>query len=64
MRTSFHHQPESAAPNFFSYPQAGRPITPSLAHFADSKRTFPKVRTNTMQQTTSPIKHLVGARDQ
>src|SRR5207342_3664149 len=34
----------SAAPNFFSYPQAGRPITPSLAYFADSTRTSPEVR--------------------
>src|SRR5512132_3033776 len=28
----------------FSYPQAGRPITPSLDRFSDSSRTFPEVR--------------------
>src|SRR5262245_51113787 len=34
LRTSFHHQPEAQHPNFFSYPQADRPITPSFGCIA------------------------------
>src|SRR5215471_3749121 len=36
MRTSFHHQPEAQHPKSSSYPQAGRPITPSFG----TKRTW------------------------
>src|SRR5215471_13057874 len=36
MRTSFHHQPEAQHPKSSSYPQAGRPITPSFG----TKRTL------------------------
>src|SRR4029453_18822458 len=49
----------------FSYPQAGRPITPSLDRFADSSRTFPydrevPVRTHAPQRTAPLFDHLVG----
>jgi hypothetical protein len=43
MRTSFHHQPEAQHPNF-PLSTSCRPITPSLAHFADSSRTSREVR--------------------
>jgi len=40
MRTSFHHQPEAQHPKSSSYPQAGRPITPSLGGQADNICSF------------------------
>ena len=40
MRTSFHHQPEAQHPKSSSYPQAGRPITPSFG----AKRTLTEPR--------------------
>src|SRR5215813_3780618 len=43
MRTSFHHQPEAQHPKSSSYPQAGRPITPSFGGKADiSPATNPR----------------------
>src|SRR5215467_9794079 len=38
MRTSFHHQPEAQHPKSSSYPQAGRPSTPSFGGKADIRR--------------------------
>ena len=43
MRTSFHHQPEAQHPNF-PLSTSCRPITPSLAHFADPSRASREVR--------------------
>ena len=36
MWTSFHHQPEAQHPKSISFPQAGRPITPSFWGTPDS----------------------------
>src|SRR5262249_44553320 len=61
MRTSFHHQPEAQHPKSSSYPQAGRPITPSFGGKADiSQRLLPLATSSEQILELRPVDRFCG----